>query len=296
MRARSFFRLSDRLVTTVITVFRSSVLLNYRGVAEALAGFETAIWKTTIRLIARGLRSASGRWLRGGILFSTLVTASGTVAQNTPPVRPKQSPEPIRSAQAGESDQSHSPSLFTPLKTQAQESPYKPITPRQGLRWFITNSLGPPHLVGGLFTASFGTAVDRPKEYGPHWGGFAERYGMRMTGIVTGNAMEVGAGLLMHEDPRYFRVPERLFKSRVRNVVRQTFVARRDDGTFGPAYARYFAISGNNFLSNTWRADSEANAHDALWRTAEGFAGRMSANAFEEFWPSVKKHIFHAQK
>ena len=28
-------------------------------------------------------------------------------------------------------------------------------------------------------------------------------------------------------------------------------------------------------------------------RTAEGFAGRMVVNAFEEFWPDLKKRVFH---
>ena len=112
---------------------------------------------------------------------------------------------------------------------------------------------------------------------------------MRMTGIVTGNAIEASVGSLWGEDPRYFRVPDRPFKQRVTNVIRTTFVARRADGSFQPAYARYAAISGNNFLSNTWRVHSEANTQDALLRTAEGFAGRMAANAFEEFWPDAKE-------
>lgn len=38
---------------------------------------------------------------------------------------------------------------------------------------------------------------------------------------------------------------------------------------------------------------AKANAHDALLRTSEGFAGRMAANAFEEFWPDIKKRVFH---
>ena len=114
-----------------------------------------------------------------------------------------------------------------------------------------------------------------------------------MTGIVTGNAMEASIGFLAHEDPRYFRVPDRPFKARVANVIRLTFMARHDDGSFGPAYARFTAISGSNFLSNSWRVQSEANTHDAILRTGEGFAGRMAANAFEEFWPDVKQHLFH---
>jgi hypothetical protein len=33
-----------------------------------------------------------------------------------------------------------------------------------------------------------------------------------------------------------------------------------------PAYARYIGVSGNNFLSNTWRADSEASLGNASLR------------------------------
>lgn len=119
---------------------------------------------------------------------------------------------------------------------------------------------------------------------------------MRMTGIVSGNAMEASIGYALREDPRYFRVPDRPFKSRVSNVVKMTFLARQYDGTYGLAYARYMAISGNNFLSNSWRVSSEANTHDAILRTGEGFAGRMAANAFQEFWPDVKRYFFHKRQ
>jgi hypothetical protein len=196
-------------------------------------------------------------------------------------------------AQPDDSSKPNQRSLMTPLKPVTQEGRYVPITDRQRLRWFITNTIGPPHMAGGLFTSAFGTALDRPKEYGPHWGGFADRYGMRLTGIIPGNAIEASVGSLWGEDPRYFRATNQPFKARVNNIVRLTFVARRPDGSFQPAYARYIGVSGNNFLSNAWRVDSEANTHDAILRTAEGFAGRMAANAFEEFWPDAKAYLFH---
>jgi hypothetical protein len=226
------------------------------------------------------------------LLVSFLLPGVIAFAQSAPPSR---IPEPDQSSPSDRPDESNGaslPSLVTPLKPQEQEATYHAITPRQRLRWFITNTIGPPHLVGGLFAAGFGTALDRPQEYGPHWGGFADRYGMRMTGIVTGNAMEAGVGYVLREDPRYFRVEDQPFKDRLRNVVRLTFVARKNNGSYGPAYARYVAIAGNNFLSNSWRVQSESNVHDALLRTAEGFAGRMAVNAFEEFWPDVKKRAF----
>jgi len=184
-------------------------------------------------------------------------------------------------------------SLLTAPKPQTLDAPYHPITPRQSLHWFIANTTGPAYLVGGIFVAAFGTAVDRPKEYGPHWEGFADRYGLRKTVVVTGNAIEAGGGLILREDPRYFRMPDRPLNARVKNVVRLTFAARREDGSFGPAYARYTAVLGSNFLSNTWRPPSGANTQNALMRASLSFAGRMAANAFEEFWPDVKKRVFH---
>jgi len=203
----------------------------------------------------------------------------------------------VRSATSGPSDVSGQPeaeaslSPRTPLKPERQFVPYVPITPRQRFRWFISCTFGPSHVVGGVLSSALGTASDRPVEYGPHWGGFADRYGMRLTGVVPQNAMEAGLGFVLGEDPRYFSARGLPFKARLGNVIRLTFVARRVDGSYGPAYARYAAISGNNLLSNAWRVHSEANAQDVLARTAGGLVGRMIANAFEEFWPSVKDHV-----
>jgi hypothetical protein len=172
----------------------------------------------------------------------------------------------------------------------------QPITRRQRLDWFTRSTIGPESLSAGLFTAAFGTAINRPTEYGPHWEGFGKRYGMRFTGIATGNAMEVAIGSLWGEDPRYFPASGQSFKGRLKNVVVMTFIARRADGNMAPAYGRFIGISGNNFLSNNWRADSESGVGDACLRTALGFAGRMGGNAFAEFWPTLTKTLFHRKQ
>jgi hypothetical protein len=82
----------------------------------------------------------------------------------------------------------------------------------------------------------------------------------------------------------------------LKSVTTQTFEARRRDGDFAPAYARYTAYAGNNFLSNEWRVSSEANVHDALLRTGEAFIGRLVADAFAEFGPDLQERIFYRNK
>jgi hypothetical protein len=248
--------------------------------------------KCNIRARRKGPRN---QWCsrRFAILFAIVAATNLVASAQFMPSGP--AAEPTQSAPSDRGDKSlhaGTPSLLKTLKSQELEAPYRPITTQESFRWFITGTIGLPHRVGGILVSAFGTAVDRPKEYGPHWAGAADRYGMRIACSATGNAMEAAASLLLREDPRYFRVPDRPFKTRTGNVVRLTFTSRAHDGSFRPAYARYAASFGNNFLSNTWRVQSEANAQHALLRTVGDFAGRTAANAWEEFWPDVKRRVF----
>ncbi|HEY7615282.1 MAG TPA: hypothetical protein VH744_00625, partial [Terriglobales bacterium] len=88
---------------------------------------------------------------------------------------------------------------------------YRPITGEQRFRWFVNNTVGPASLGAGILSAGLGTARNNPEEYGPTWEGFGKRYGMRLTGVSTGNAMEAGLGSLWGEDPRYFRASHEPF-------------------------------------------------------------------------------------
>ncbi len=224
------------------------------------------------------------------VFFATNPCASAQSIPSGPITGASQS---ALSGQAHESNDPSSPSPLRPVVQQTLEAPGQQITFRQNINWFIASKFGPQHLAGEIFLSDFGTALDRPKEYESHWKGFDDRYGILKTSTIIGNDIEVGAGVILREDPRYFRAPDRAIKVRVRNVLWLRITARGGHSTLGPAYGRYMAIAGINFLSDTWRVYSKANARDALLRTSEGFAGRMAANAFEEFWPDVKKRVFH---
>jgi hypothetical protein len=203
-------------------------------------------------------------------------------------------------------------SVLTPLVTRAQDvqknplgvaakpdapsmsiKPYHAITRGQRAGWILSNTVGPPALAVGLVAASYDTARNEPEEYHGTWSGFGKRFGIRLSQTATSNVMEAGLGSLWGEDPRYFRSYAQPFKGRVKNVVISTFLAHNRNGQFSPAYARFVAFPGSNFLSNTWRADSEANTSQALQRTAWAFLGDMGKNAFLEFWPDFHRRVMH---
>jgi len=178
------------------------------------------------------------------------------------------------------------------LKVIAARDPYSPLTGKQRVKWAAAETFGPESWLVGIWTAGIGTARDKPVEYGPHWEGFSKRYGIRFSGIAASNTIEAGLGALWGEDPRYVRSQNLPFKKRVANVFLYSFAGRNRDGKLMPAYARYIAIPANNFLSNTWRVSSEADTSSALTRTGYGVLAEVAGNAWNEFWPDVKRKVF----
>jgi hypothetical protein len=190
--------------------------------------------------------------------------------------------------------------LLFPPPLHAQSAPtsaaglnpaYTPITGKKRVKWAVVSTIGPQSLAAGVLSAGWGTAFNSPEEYGTHWDGFAKRYGMRLTGVSTGNAIEASVGSIWGEDPRYFPSQVRTFWGRVYHAGNLTFKTRRADGNLHLAYARYVGNVGNNFLSNTWRVESESSVQAAIDRIIVGFAGKFGSNLFEEFWPSVRRKI-----
>jgi hypothetical protein len=178
------------------------------------------------------------------------------------------------------------------LKVISAQAPYRMISGKERIQWAARETFGPQSFLLGTLTAGIGTARDHPEEYGPHWDGFAKRYGMRFTGVASGHVMEAGLGAIWGEDPRYVRNQNLPIKRRIGQVFLLSFTARDGRGKLMPAYARYIAIPGNNFLSNTWRVSSDATTSAALTRTGYGVLSEVASNAWTEFWPDVKRYVF----
>ena len=164
------------------------------------------------------------------------------------------------------------------------------------LDWTVHSTIGPPSLWTGVLSATWGTAFNKPNEYGRSFDGFAKRYGLRLTGVATSNVMEAGLGAIWGEDPRYHRADARSFGTRLSRAFKMTVEAQNRDGRDAPAYARFIAIAGSNAISDTWRPDSQRTASNTMLRIGLGFGGRLAGNLWEEFWPDAKKHLFFFNK
>jgi hypothetical protein len=184
--------------------------------------------------------------------------------------------------------------VLAPVDIVVEPAPLAPVTAWQRLTWFDGKTFGITNLGGSIPVAAWQTLMDRPHEAGPHWEGFAERYGVSISTTALSNGMEAGLGAIWGEDPRYARDGARVpFKSRLGHVVKWTVVAPGRDGELRPAYARFIAFSSSSFISNAWREPSDTSTEHSLDRIAFALLGRMGSNAFDEFWPDAKRKLFH---
>ncbi len=165
----------------------------------------------------------------------------------------------------------------------AAQNALPPLSTAIRARWLVDENLAPDSLAENVALGAAYTFVNSPKEYGPHWSGFAKRTGMITANYGVKSSMEAGFGALWGEDPRYERTDGLTFKGRLSHVIAMTFMARNRKGKVMPAYSRFLAIPGSSFLSNQWRPDSEAHASDACIRAGLGFLSRMAENAYKEF-------------
>jgi hypothetical protein len=227
------------------------------------------------------------------VSWSVLLLGSAAMAQNVIPgtlassATPESGLDGVSSSLGGASSYfTGTSSSFTGTSSSSSDG-REPVTAQQRIQWVIKSTIGS----GALFSAAFGTLVDNPKAYGTHWEGFGERYGIRLTGLAVSNTMEAGLGVIWGEDPRYTRDAGAPFKNRIGHAIKMTYMAQNRDGSLMPAYARFIAIPGSNFLSNTWRTDSDATVDHAAIRTGFRFLGRLGTNTFQEFWPDVRQRL-----
>jgi len=184
--------------------------------------------------------------------------------------------------------------VSAPVDVVVEVPPYAAVTPWQRLGWFDGKTFGVRNFDGTIPGAAWQTFFDRPRAAGPHWEGFAERYGVSVATNAVSNAMEAGLGAVWREDPRYRRDGDGVsFKSRLGHVVKWTVVAPDRNGELRPAYARFIAFTSSSFISNAWREPGDTDPEHSLGRIGLGLLGRMGSNAFDEFWPDTKRKLFH---
>lgn len=227
-----------------------------------------------------------------------------TSQQASPPAVDKVLPCPKRSRQRA------IPIIFLPsteptcqdqLQLIVDTGYIQPLTSPQKGVLAIRAVIDPFNLLTIATFSGISVAANSHSVYGPGFKGWGRLAGyslsedaqMDFTGIYV-------IPSLVHEDPRYHRMPKASVKRRIEHALIHTFVSQHDDGSLMPNYATLINIPLSAEISNLYVPDIGTNAPDTAKRVLVGYAtdpiGPLVAEFLPDFAKRVHVHIIFAQQ
>lgn len=161
----------------------------------------------------------------------------------------------------------------------------RPFSVAKKFDYRVVESFGLRGFGGPVLGAAISQAMDTPPEWGQGFGGYATRYASSFGGNLTRQTMAFGLETALHQDPRYFPSKEKGFKARIKNVLLQTLVARKDSGGEQFAYARVASAFASAQLVNVWQPPSNSSFGDGLVRGCLTLGSDAGYNFLQEFIP-----------
>lgn len=163
------------------------------------------------------------------------------------------------------------------------DSDAAPLTAKMkfSLAWRV--SYDPVTIAGVAVIAGAKQAANSP-DYGQGFQGYGKRFGAiaadGFTDIMIGGAILPS---LLHQDPRYFYQGTGTTKSRIRHAMLSPFIARRDNGTWGPNYSSLGGDLASAGIANLYYPRSNRGAGLVFDNFAIGTAERVGASLAQEF-------------
>ena len=193
-----------------------------------------------------------------------------------------------------------SPEPFLPVAAPSEDGkvhrsvspgvPYRPLSTREKAKVQLLSTFQPETLARISITAGLATFRDSPSEWPRtvetyNWR-FADRVGQRL--VFKSTEFLVGS-VLLHEDPRYFRAEQPGVNAKLRNALKQTWMTRRDNGSWAPAWGAIAGAYTTGVVGAQWMPDSRQTAESILIRSSTQLGFRFCNNLLREFGPTLRK-------
>jgi hypothetical protein len=174
------------------------------------------------------------------------------------------------------------------------KSQFVPLTNAEKWKMVALSTVDPFNLASAVLGASLSQIGNETPRYG--WGG--EAYGLRvgaaLADFATQNAFSGALGVLLHQDPRYFRKgPEYNIPHRVAYSLSRLVVARADSGAWTFNSSGIFGMALGIAASNAYYPSASRTGTVMCGRIQTSLTGDVIGNLMSEFWPDIQQKFFH---
>ena len=178
-----------------------------------------------------------------------------------------------------------------PAFNSVYEGTVPPLTPKQKFQLMFKSTTDVYVFGFAAFTAGIGQAQNSHEEYGQGMEGYAKRFGANYVDTADGNLWgNAILPIVLHQDPRYFRLGHGTFKHRLLYSMSTTVVCKGDNGKWQPNVSNVLGNFIAGGISNLYYPENDRGVQqtvqNALTVTAEGMIGAFLI----EFWPDVSHH------
>jgi hypothetical protein len=167
-----------------------------------------------------------------------------------------------------------------------------PLTWQQKGYLALHDVTDPGNLATIVGISAIATAVDPDSAYGPGLKGWGKNAGVSLLQDATAEFFGTFAvPSIVHQDPRYYRMPDAPFKKRLIYSISRTVISRHDDGSSMPNYGTLLEYPINAEISNLYVPGIESDGASTAKRILIGYSLDPVNNLLAEFLPDVAKHV-----
>jgi hypothetical protein len=140
--------------------------------------------------------------------------------------------------------------------------------------------------------SAISTAADSHSAYGPGLKGFGKLAGISVLQNATAEFFGTFAvPSLTHQDPRYYRMPQKPFGKRLLYAASRSYISRSDDGRTIPNYGTLAAYPIVAELSNLYVPGIQSDGASTAERILTGLALDPVNNIVNEFLPDLASRV-----
>jgi hypothetical protein len=166
-----------------------------------------------------------------------------------------------------------------------------PMTDKEKFHWYLRTTYGPKSFIYTAVGSAIGQARDNVSEWGQGWDAYATRFGSNFGQKMIKRSFALGLKTAFHEDPRYFMSGQTGILDRSLYAAKQVFIAHKDNGGTRPNFTWFASTFGGSYISRQWHPDSYHTWGDYLSSFGMSIGLDMAKNAFNEFWPDIRKRL-----
>lgn len=168
----------------------------------------------------------------------------------------------------------------------------KKFSSHEKFEYRVVEQFGFRGVLGSVISAGIAQGLDIPDAWGTHWEGYGKRFASNFGAGTARQIFAFGLDDVLHQDPRYFPSSEHGFKLRMKNVLKQVVITKKDDGAAVFASSRVASAFGAGFLANSWQPKGNGSAADGVERGALTLVGDAAFYFIQEFAPFTRNSAF----